>query len=354
MRAASARHKWDGELHNFSASLGASSPMPVPDLSLPTATLAALVVETFNIGAFTILFGGCLSFIFTKRMSDVNGVLTPTLCLIWILSIVHWVVDIIRARIAFIDDPANAVQYLTDPTVPLDGAKLGLYASITIVADFFMLYRCWMVWNHNVYALSFPVLCWLATASTGWVGTAEIIRTQRGGIFIPNLQPWIISFFSLSLATNVLCTLLIAYKVLLSQIYLRRTGTHSTGRVIPALIIFLESAALYSLSLIALLVLYQTGLSISFIILDWTCSVIGIAFSIIIIRLSIINSRLRSAQSTTAASLPPLHTPSSGNYPLVRVSRLVTRDDWSHRHYSESGSGAEEDRLDRKTSDTDV
>ncbi|KAF7300979.1 hypothetical protein MIND_00661000 [Mycena indigotica] len=305
------------------------------DLSLQRATLTALVIETFNVGAFTILFGACLHLIFIKKASGANHILTPTLCLIWVLSIVHWIVDIVRARIAFVDDPAHDLLYLSSPAQPLDGAKIGIYSTITIVADFFMIYRCWMVWNHNVYALALPVLCWVATAVTGWVGTAEVVLTQKGGIFHANLQPWIISFFSLSLATNVLCTLLVAYKVLLSQIRLRRSGTESTGRVIPALIIFLESAALYSLSLIALLVTYQLGINTSFIILDLTSSVIGITFSSIILRLSMADSK--PSQSTTTASLPGRGNVSGlggidpNSYPLgtVHISRLV-RDDWSN------------------------
>ncbi|KAJ7055581.1 hypothetical protein C8F01DRAFT_454192 [Mycena amicta] len=313
------------------------------DLSLAKATLIALVIETFNVGVFTVLFGACLRFIVVKKTFDVNGILTPTLCLIWVLTIAHWVVDIIRARIAFIDDPADGILYLSNPAQPLEGAKIGLYSTITIFADFFMIYRCWMVWNRNFYVLAVPVLSWIGTAVTGWVGTAQIVRTQKGGIFHANLVPWIVSFFSMSLATNVLCTFLIAWKVLQSQIRLRKmSSTHAGGRVIQALIVFTESAALYSLSLIALLVTYQLGINTSFIVLDLTSSLIGITFSSIILRLSMTSSAKTKYQVSNNSSLPPssrgnpsgLGAVGVDSYPLstVHVSRLVEvnrSDDWA-------------------------
>ncbi|KAJ7055613.1 hypothetical protein C8F01DRAFT_1158737 [Mycena amicta] len=309
------------------------------DLSLGKATFIALVIETFNVGVFTVLFGACLRFILVKKTFDVNSILTPTLCIIWVLTIAHWIVDIIRARIAFIDNPGGAVLFLSNPAQPLEGAKIGLYSTITIFADFFMIYRCWMVWNRNIYVLALPVLSWIGTAVTGWVGTAQIVRTQKGGIFFTNLVPWIVSFFSTSLATNVLCTFLIAFKILQSQIKLRRMGTnHASGRVIQALIVFTESAALYSLSLIALLATYQLGINTSFIILDLTASIIGITFSSIILRLSMTKSeasKIRSQVSNNTSLPRPGGLAGVGveSYPLgaVHVSRLVEvnqHDDW--------------------------
>ncbi|KAJ7058730.1 hypothetical protein C8F01DRAFT_1255149 [Mycena amicta] len=317
------------------------------DLSLDKATLIALVIETFNVGIFTVLFGASLRFIFIKKSYNASGLLTPTLCVIWLLTMAHWIVDIIRARIAFIDEPGQAVAYLSNPAQPLEGAKLGLYSTMTIIADFFMMYRCWMVWNGKWLVLALPVLAWIATAVTGWVGLAEIVRTQKGGIFHANLVPWVVSFFAMSLGTNILCTALIAWKVLQSQIRLRRaSGANHRGRVIPALIVFIESAALYSLSLMTLLITYELGVNTSFIILDLTSSVIGISFSSIILRISLTtSSRSRSQISALQAASPPSRGNVSGlggvgveSYALntVHVSRLVEvnhHDDWTKGQY---------------------
>jgi len=319
------------------------------DINLDKAALVSLVIETFNIGTFTVLFGGCLRFIFTKRTYD-SGLLTPTLCLIWVLSITHWAINIARAKIAFIDKPGEAIPYLANPADPLETAKTGVYVTITVLADFFMVYRCWMVWNRNWFIIILPVLSWIATAVSGYGGTHMLLETSNGGVFAEQLVGWITSFFSTSLATNLLCTVLIAYRVLRSQLRLRKVSSQKS-RVLPALIIFVESAALYSMALLALLITYELNLNTQFIIIDVTSSLIGITFSSIILRLALTNQHkpgTRSGGSQPSGSLPHsriaanISTPNNNAYPLgaVHVSRLVETDQGHDGHKDEWMKGS--------------
>ncbi|KAJ7915994.1 hypothetical protein B0H13DRAFT_2323853 [Mycena leptocephala] len=76
---------------------------------------------------------------------------------------------------------------------------------------------------------------------------------------------------------------------------------------------------MYSLSLTVLLVLYGLGLNSQYIVLDWTTSLIGIAFSLIIYRLASANPTV--SVSTSHSRQEGINT----SYPLtsVNVTRFV-------------------------------
>ena len=83
-----------------------------------------------------------------------NRHLLATLGLIWVLCVVvcgptenpasltnnaqHWVIDILRASQAFIDAPERAVAYYNLASNELEVAKTGVYITVTLVADHFM------------------------------------------------------------------------------------------------------------------------------------------------------------------------------------------------------------------------
>ncbi|KAK7013426.1 hypothetical protein R3P38DRAFT_3277754 [Favolaschia claudopus] len=91
-----------------------------------------------------------------------------------------------------------------------------------------------------------------------------------------------------------------------------------------------ESAALYSLSLTVLLVLYDLGLNTQYIMLDWTTSLIGIAFSLIIYRLA-----TNSSKSTSTSRVGSRPGGPNSSYPLtsVNVSRIVEATQDSDKVY---------------------
>ncbi|KAJ6566094.1 hypothetical protein B0H19DRAFT_1373839 [Mycena capillaripes] len=239
------------------------------DIALDKAALISLVLETFNIGIFTVMFAATIRVIVRRRIYHANRYLLPTVCLIWILSIVHWIINIVRARIAFIDRAGNGIAYLANIANPLETAKTGVYVSITVCADLFMIYRCYIVWN-RLSVIVLPILSCIATAVSGYGGTHTLLLSGHGGVFVKTLVPWITSFFCTSLITNLLCTTLIAFRILQTHMSVRVHATYATqsSRAIPALASFIESAAAYSLSLLALLITYELGLNAQFIIID--------------------------------------------------------------------------------------
>ncbi|KAJ7259399.1 hypothetical protein C8J57DRAFT_1340351 [Mycena rebaudengoi] len=270
------------------------------DVALDRASIIALVLETYNFGLFTALFGATLQFALKKRITKANGLFLPVLCLIWVLSMAHWIIDICRAVTAFVDTPAGALVYYEDVSNPLETAKTAIYVTITLTGDFIMIFRCFVVWNRKWAIVAFPIILWLGTGVVGYRATHALLLTRKGGVFIQALAPWITSFFSMSLSLNIICTSLIAYRILRTRMALHKHNAQHS-RVYSALIIFLESAAIYSTSLLVLL----------YILID-----VGITFSMILLRLAMANPKNESLASVRSRA---------NSYPLtsVTVSRLV-------------------------------
>ncbi|KAK7012449.1 hypothetical protein R3P38DRAFT_3588250, partial [Favolaschia claudopus] len=190
-------------------------------------------------------------------------------------------------------------------------------------------YRPFVVWNRNwVISLSFFLLsCGSAVqALSGYTVTHLLLLAGEGNLFISKLAPWALSFFSMSRALNVLCTILIAGRILWTHMRVRtmRSGKNYAATALT------ESAALYSLSLTVLLVLYDLGLNTQYIMLDWTTSLIGIAFSLIIYRLA-----TNSSKSTSTSRVGSRPGGPNSSYPLtsVNVSRIVEATQDSDKVY---------------------
>ncbi|KAJ6483681.1 hypothetical protein DFH09DRAFT_1211906 [Mycena vulgaris] len=289
-------------------------------IALDRASLIALVLETFNIGIFTTLFAATLQLILKKTISNTNRLLLPTLCLIWVLSMTHWIIDIIRVMQAFLDDPAGALVYYADVSNPLEIAKTAVYTTVTITGDFFLIFRCFMVWNRKWAVVIVPILLWLGTVVTGYGATHALLLARRGGVFFHGLNLWITTFFAMSLSLNIICTTAIAYRILRTRMDLHKYHAQNS-RVYSALIIFLESAAIYSSSLLVLLIVYVLNSNAQYIMLDVTTSLIGVTFSMILLRLSMAQSQ---PEEDSLASLRA-RARATHSYPLtnVTVSRLV-------------------------------
>ncbi|KAJ7722619.1 hypothetical protein B0H16DRAFT_1896093 [Mycena metata] len=289
------------------------------DLTIDRASFIALVIETLNIGISTMLSITTAQLIFKKTGSNLNRHLLATLGFIWVLCVAHWIIDILRASQAFIDSPEGAIAYYSIVSNRLEAAKDGVYITVTLVADHFMIYRLFVVWNRNWLIVILPILLWIGGAINGYTVTHMLLLAGDGNLFISTLAPWALTFFSMSLGLNVLCTILIAGRILWTDHQVRNLRlTSGPSYVQRAATVFIESAAMYSLSLTVLLVLYDLNLNSQYILLDWTTSIIGIVFSLVIYR-----------SATTATTDTPSTLRQEASYPLTRINvTQFTQEDY--------------------------
>ena len=224
----------------------------------------------------------------------------------------HLTVDaymIVKAFITYRDAPDGPIAYFANLSSPSNLLRSSFYALQTLLGDFCLvrryyyyhsrfdvhdtisqIYRCSVVWQHNIRIIILPILFWISCAGKriilwirykGWrtcsklvTGVGSLIShskvSSEGQVF--SIVKWVAVFFATTLSTNVICTCTSSYWNPISYIDLMysaliafriwsvdRAGrkyreTESTLK--PVLAIVIESGAIYSASLMILLVIF--------------------------------------------------------------------------------------------------
>ncbi|EPQ58590.1 hypothetical protein GLOTRDRAFT_127087 [Gloeophyllum trabeum ATCC 11539] len=327
-------------------------------IGLDAAQLVAIFLESMFFGMFFILYCIVLWILSHKRTSRrANIVMMSTVTTMFVLAIVHLAIDLSRIMDAFIGQKNvqdGALLYYANLSNPKQVAKTVVYATQTIIGDSFVVYRTWVVWNRNLWVIIFPALCIVGNAVTGYGVSYELAQVVPGAdIFLSTLQPWITSFFSLTFCTNVICTALIAGRLWWRE---RSIGHAAQMSFLPVVAVVVESGAIYSAALISLLVVYLSGSNGQYPALDLVNPLIGVTFSLILVRigLGISNngttaSGVSSYQRATGRGQAPWKSgmnanPATGTaqYPMkplaINVKRLVEHDGDSGEPVDVSGN----------------
>ncbi|KAJ6522664.1 hypothetical protein DFH09DRAFT_1330464 [Mycena vulgaris] len=167
---------------------------------------------------------------------------------------------------------------------------------VTTVADAFIIFRTFTVWNSRWTIILIPVGLCIANFGMGvWVMVA-IIRsvTRNAAVWGGIVQGAVKTYISLTLCTNVVCTSLIAFRIIQVQsqiagIVSRTSDVVGTARrsvSMKVLSIISESAAVYTVLLVGTLVSAHLDSFVVFVLLDCTPPIIGLVFAYIIIAVS--------------------------------------------------------------------
>ncbi|KDQ61062.1 hypothetical protein JAAARDRAFT_32057 [Jaapia argillacea MUCL 33604] len=171
-------------------------------------------------------------------------------------------------------------------TNPLRTVCQALIVTNQLLADGILVYRCYLIWRPKTLIVTLPLLLMLATAVCGFTlssvydhlyltGLRNDTSPTRGWYFLGKLHiVMAASYLTISLATNVLVTTLIASRIWwLNREFEQSLGQRNGRMYRSAIAIIIESGAVYSLSLVILLVLYTAHVA------DNIMEMIGSAFS---------------------------------------------------------------------------
>ncbi|KAF4607456.1 hypothetical protein EYR38_001528 [Pleurotus pulmonarius] len=229
-------------------------------LTLQMAELAGMVVHSTMYGIYVVLFVGTIYALCFKHQTmsgrrysrPINKILLSIAVILFVLISAQWLIQISRLFDAFIFI-ANPTQVYGSVRSPKNVIKTGLYIGQTVVSDITMVYRLFIVWNRSWRILIFPALITAGLIAAGInvvVSFARSPETPAAQLFANASSRWITIASTMSLA-------------LLIHIYLFRG--------------FLFTA------FVAVLVNHP----FLFIVLDATSTAIGIAFSLIIVRVAL-------------------------------------------------------------------
>ncbi|KAJ7622397.1 hypothetical protein FB45DRAFT_1006329 [Roridomyces roridus] len=209
-------------------------------------TFIELYMNGFYTGLFFVTLHGM---VFRRGIHRSNPGLFFVLVMMYMLATMHMICRWIVTRNAFINNGATAVTisvYLLQPPLWLAVLPAVVLTVNTLLADFVLIWRYWIIWNQNWVVVALPIMCTLSGAALGF----KSIQEQAAYIINPNLDhdafvDFATPYFSLSLATTCLATLLIVVRIITMSDGNTRKARGYT-RVIE---IVVESALLYSVAM---------------------------------------------------------------------------------------------------------
>ncbi|KAJ6594685.1 hypothetical protein B0H19DRAFT_1096454 [Mycena capillaripes] len=250
--------------------------------------ISQLWVGTFFYGIYMVLFCICI-YILLHRPRDLgNVVLLVTAITLFTLATAQTVINLVLGA-ADIDD-------VDVPYDQLSLADMTIYVVNNVIADGLVIYRCYSVWNRNIYVIIVPIILLVVTSVFGW------------DILLP-LDP----FFALSLATNILVTTLTAGRIWWicrrARAYLK---TDAQRRYVSSISILIESGVIYSVSVLTYLILgaIPSASIVQEPVMEMLAQVVGIVPTLIIVRVGLgvsvqsVEASVKTAKTMNAEGSP--------------------------------------------------
>ncbi|VDB92394.1 unnamed protein product [Peniophora sp. CBMAI 1063] len=217
-------------------------------------------------GLNLILFVLCLRFLLNRGVSGGNRVLLATTAAQILLCTGHLVTTIVQIfRAISLDEEGRGIldnAYVYNQSEAAHVVQVTLYITNGLFADGILIWRCYVVWNKSVYIWAPLVFLLAGNGITGYIAMAHLSRlTPQTAVFDNSVGLYIQATWSLSIATQVIASLLISWKVLAAGARLASNRSRPRFRGYHATIFWtiVESGALYSFTTVLLLVFYVNG-----------------------------------------------------------------------------------------------
>ncbi|KAI1796407.1 hypothetical protein LXA43DRAFT_618032 [Ganoderma leucocontextum] len=185
----------------------------------------------------------------------------------FLLAVAHFALDLhIMLHV-----PPTDIEDRTMPSwyASIAKAKFMIYVTQTLIADGFMTYRLYVVWDRCWPALFFPAIMLLLDAVLGYA--APLTKS------VPT--PY---FFVASLLTNIMCTVFIMSRVVFFTYRTSSTRPTLLRKVIEGMV---QSAAIYSAASVVLVVTIFASAHVVYVAcLNVFPALIGLVFSFLVIR----------------------------------------------------------------------
>ncbi|EJD43621.1 hypothetical protein AURDEDRAFT_104716 [Auricularia subglabra TFB-10046 SS5] len=207
--------------------------------------------------------------------------------LMFIVQTVYYCAGSKWSAIEFVEVPAEGpAAFATQLSTDLALLKNTMYTINIWLADGFIVWRCFVVYSGRFYAPLVPGVVYLASIATG-IGL--LVETSKPGAAFG--QAKIIDFgtpfWSLSVGTNVIATLLIAGRLMYRRGALHKFNARAGGKgTSNEVAILAESAALYAVVAIIYIPLFAKNLPTQFPFSALLVSTSCIATNLIILRMA--------------------------------------------------------------------
>ncbi|KAG0707141.1 hypothetical protein DFH29DRAFT_797176 [Suillus ampliporus] len=305
-------------------------------IPLDTAAVMSTVMEGILYGFSILMFMGTIwTLAYKHPLRDINRPSAVVAILLLILSTAHMIVDIIRIEeglVTYRDTfPGGPPAFFADVAQNTFVIKNGIYTLQTMLGDGMVIYRCYAVWQ-SIWVIIIPSMLWFGITVCGVCAVYSVSQatSKAGNIFAKATGQWITVFYAMTLATNLLASGFLAYRIWMIECNVSAIRTKK-GTLMPLVRVLVDAAILYSVSLLLALVCFVKSNNGQYVMLDMIMPIISIAFYMVIIRIAI-NKRTHSYLSTIRGGVTSeTARGSSRQYPMkpvqVHISQLTHNSD---------------------------
>ncbi|TFY72985.1 hypothetical protein EVG20_g31 [Dentipellis fragilis] len=159
----------------------------------------------------------------------------------------------------------------------------------TVTGDAVVIYRCYKVWQ-DMRIIIFPIIMLCGVITTDADSTWACSQAQPSGarIFAKQTGQWITAFYSSTLSTNFICTVLLAARIWqMNSRVTWKVPAAARSSLMPVVFIIVDAGVLYSAALIC----FVSKSNGQYVVLDMMPAqimpIISIAFDMVIVRAGI-------------------------------------------------------------------
>ncbi|KAG2337642.1 hypothetical protein BDR05DRAFT_970072 [Suillus weaverae] len=207
-------------------------------LPLDSANIMSTVLEGILYGFSVLMFiGTTWTFTYKQRIRDINRPIAVVATLLFALSTAHIIIGTIRLDDGLVkygntfhDGPAG---FFADVRQEKFAIKNTIITLQTLLGDGVVIYRCYVVWQ-SVWIIILPCMMWCGVAAFGiCMVYVQAPTTNAKNVFGNETGHWITAFLSLTLATNLLSSGLLGYRIW--TIERNVSGAYTTKNKMPIL-----------------------------------------------------------------------------------------------------------------------
>ncbi|CAL1712308.1 unnamed protein product [Somion occarium] len=238
----------------------------------------------------------------------------------------------IGAYVYRVNTPGGVVAYLNDLATWHHVFKDALFCTQELFGDLIAMYRCWVIWNRNWMVIALPFLLFLVSAGSAYAVIVLFTTTPSdANVFTKRLQTWILVFYATEVVQSALITGFIAYRIWNTDRAVAPFRASNKSNLMPILRILVESVALQLLVEILVLALYAAQMNAQYILLETICSLVGITYTALIIRVAL-QLELSSSHERRLSGSDVRGSPCAVVLPPMSENNLAPNTVTSHRN----------------------
>ncbi|KAG2151537.1 hypothetical protein DEU56DRAFT_727923 [Suillus clintonianus] len=259
-----------------------------------TAALMSSVLGSVLYGFSVLMFIGTIwTFTYKYRIRDVNRPIAVVATLLFLLSTAHMVVGIIHVEDGLVKHrdsfPGGSAAFFADVSQATFVTNNAIYTLQTLLADGVVIYRCYVVWQ-SIWVIILPCMMWCGVAVFGVCSVydfsqASTTNSNTENLFTNETGHWIVLFLAFTLATNVLSTGLLAYRIWMIE--RKVSAVRVTKGKMPILRVLIDAAILYFVALCTSIICFALSNIGLYVMGDLIIPTISIAFYMVFIRIAI-------------------------------------------------------------------